>query len=122
MDQTARCRSSAWAPSLALSSLYLDCREGDVRAFWLVIFLGQVVGAADSFDALSSGGGHMSVSTGFVLLDTDYRTFSCDMNTIHGLYQLHRCFPAVRATFADVDHVVVADDAELTAAAGGGGV
>ena len=41
------------------------------------------------------------------------------MNTTHGL---RRCFAAVRAAFADVDHVVVADDAELTAAAGGGGV
>ena len=36
-------------------------------AFWLVILLGQVVGAADSFDTPSSGGGHMSVA---VDLDT----------------------------------------------------
>ena len=51
-------------------ALYLGCREGDVGAFWLVILLGQVVGAADFFDVLSSGGGHMSVAAGFVLLDT----------------------------------------------------
>ena len=51
-------------------ALYLDCREGDVGAFWLVILHGQIVGAADSFDTLSSGGGHMSVAAGFVLLDT----------------------------------------------------
>ena len=38
--------------------------------FWLVIPLGQVVGAANVFDALSSGGGQMSVAAGFVLLDT----------------------------------------------------
>ena len=37
--------------------------------FWLIP-LGQVVGAADFFDALSSGSGHMSVAAGFVLLDT----------------------------------------------------
>ena len=36
----------------------------------LAILLGQVVGAANSFDALSSDGGHMSVSADFVLLDT----------------------------------------------------
>ena len=51
-------------------ALYLNCREGDVGAFSLVILLGQVLGAADSFDALSLGGGHMSVAAGFVLLDT----------------------------------------------------
>ena len=38
------------------------------------------------------------------------------MNNIHGLRRLHRCFAAVRAAFADVDYVVVADDAELAAA------
>ena len=41
-----------------------------MRAFCLIILLGQVVGAADSLDTLSSGGGHMSVAAGFVLLDT----------------------------------------------------
>ena len=51
-------------------SLYLGCCEEEVGAFCLVILLGQVVGAADSLDALSSGGGHMSVAAGFVLLDT----------------------------------------------------
>ena len=51
-------------------TLYLRCREGYVGAFWLVILLGQVVGAANSFDALSSGGDHMVVIVGFVLLDT----------------------------------------------------
>ena len=35
-----------------------------------VILLGQIVGAADSFDGLNSGGGHMSVAAGFVPLDT----------------------------------------------------
>ena len=44
------------------------------------------------------------------------------MNTAHGLRRLHRCFSAVRAAFADVDHVVVADDAELAAAAAAAGV
>ena len=38
------------------------------------------------------------------------------MNTTHGLRRLHCCFAAVRAAFADIDHVVVADDAELAAA------
>ena len=38
--------------------------------FWLVILLGRVVGATNSFGALSSGGGHMSVAAGFVLFDT----------------------------------------------------
>ena len=70
MDQTARSRSSALATLLALSCVYFGCREKDVGPFWLVILLGQVAGATDSFDALSSGGGHMSVATGFVLLDT----------------------------------------------------
>ena len=51
-------------------ALYLGCHEGDVGTFWLVMLLGQVVGAADSFDALSSVGGPISVATGFVLLDT----------------------------------------------------
>ena len=50
--------------------MYLGCREGDVGAFWRVILLGKILGAADSFGALSLGGGHMSVATGFVLLDT----------------------------------------------------
>ena len=50
--------------------LYLGFREGDVGASWPVILLGQVVGAADFFDALSSGGSHMSVAADFVLLDT----------------------------------------------------
>ena len=50
-------------------ALYLGFREGDVGAFWLVIFLGQVVGIADSVDALTSNGGHVSVAAGFVLLD-----------------------------------------------------
>ena len=49
---------------------YLGCREGDVGAFWLIILLGQAVDAADSFEALSSGGGYMSIAAGFVLLDT----------------------------------------------------
>ena len=44
------------------------------------------------------------------------------MNTTHGLRRLHRCFSAVHAVFADVDHVIVADDAELAAAAAAGGV
>ena len=39
------------------------------------------------------------------------------MNTTHGLGRLHRCFIAIRADFADIDHVVVADNAELAAAA-----
>ena len=39
-------------------------------ALWLFILLIQVVGAADSFDALGSSGGYMSVCAGFVLLDT----------------------------------------------------
>ena len=51
-----------------------------------------------------------------------YGTLSCDMNTTHGLRRLHRCFAAVRATFADVDHVIVADDAELAAATAASGV
>ena len=50
--------------------MYLGCHEGDVRPFWLVILLGQVVGAADSLDSPSSSGGHMSVAVGFVLLGT----------------------------------------------------
>ena len=44
------------------------------------------------------------------------------MNTTHGLRRLHRYFSVVRATFADVDHVVIADDAELSAAAAAAGV
>ena len=39
------------------------------------------------------------------------------MNTAHGLRRLYRCFTAVRAACVDVDHVVVADEAELSAAA-----
>ena len=54
---------------LCLAS-YIGCREGDVGEFWIVILLKQVVGVADSFDALSSGGGHMSVFAGFLLLGT----------------------------------------------------
>ena len=50
--------------------LYLGCREGDVGAFWLVILLGQVVGASDSLGPPSLGGGYMSVAAGFVLLHT----------------------------------------------------
>ena len=50
--------------------LYLGCREGDVGTLWLVILLGQVVGAEDSFGALSLGCGHMGVVAGIVLLDT----------------------------------------------------
>ena len=38
--------------------------------FWLVVLLGKIVVAADSFDALSSGGRHMSNAADFVLLDT----------------------------------------------------
>ena len=34
------------------------------------------------------------------------------MNATHGLRHLHRCFAAVCAAFADVDHVVVVDDAD----------
>ena len=102
-------------------ALYLGCREGDVGAFWLVILLAQVVGAADSFDALSLSSGHMSVDAGFMLLDTAVGVVMecclCEMNTTHGLRRLHRCFAAVHAAFAVVDHVVVADDAELAAAA-----
>ena len=44
------------------------------------------------------------------------------MNTTHGLRRLRRCFAAVRVTFADVDRVVVADDAEVATAAAAGGV
>ena len=44
------------------------------------------------------------------------------MNTTHDLRRLHRCLAAVRAAFADIDHVVVADDAELAAAAAATGV
>ena len=44
------------------------------------------------------------------------------MNNTHGLRRLHRCFAAVRAAFANVDHVVVAGDAELAAAAAAAGV
>ena len=44
------------------------------------------------------------------------------MNTTHGLRRLHRCFAAVRAAFADVDNFVVANDAELAAAAAAAGV
>ena len=44
------------------------------------------------------------------------------MNTTHGLRRLQRYFAAARAAFADADHVVVADDAELVAAAAAGGV
>ena len=44
------------------------------------------------------------------------------MNTTHGLRHLHRCFDAVRAAFTDVDHVVIADNAELAAAAAAAGV
>ena len=51
-------------------ALYLGCREGDVKAYWLVVFLGQVVGVADFFDALSLTRGHMRVAFRFVLLDT----------------------------------------------------
>ena len=39
----------------------------------LVILLGHVVGAGDSFDALSSGGDHISVAVGVSLLDTAVR-------------------------------------------------
>ena len=39
------------------------------------------------------------------------------MITTHGLCCVHRCFAAVCVAFADVDHVVVTDDAELAAAA-----
>ena len=39
------------------------------------------------------------------------------MNTTHGLHRLHRGFTAVRAAFADADHVVVADDAKLASPA-----
>ena len=44
------------------------------------------------------------------------------MNSTHGLRHFHRCYAAVRAAFADVDHVFVAEDAELTAAAAATGV
>ena len=50
--------------------LYLGCHEGDVGAFWLVILLGQVVGASDSFGPPSLGGGYISVAADFVLLHT----------------------------------------------------
>ena len=46
-----------------------------------------------------------------------YGTSSCDMNTKHGFRRLNRRFAAVRTPFADVDHAVVADDAELATAA-----
>ena len=39
------------------------------------------------------------------------------MNTTHGLRRPHCFFAAVRAAFANVDDVAVADDAELAAAA-----
>ena len=51
-------------------ALCLGCHDGDVGAFWFVILFRQVVGAADAFDVLSSGGGHTSVAVGSVLLDT----------------------------------------------------
>ena len=44
------------------------------------------------------------------------------MKTTHGLRRLHRYVAAVRVAFAVVDHVVVADDVELAAAAAAGGV
>ena len=44
------------------------------------------------------------------------------MNTTHSLLRLHRWFAAICAAFADVDHVVVADDAELAAATAAAGV
>ena len=44
------------------------------------------------------------------------------MNTTHDLHRLQRCFAAIRAAFADVDHVLVADDAELAVAAAAAGV
>ena len=43
------------------------------------------------------------------------------MNTKDGFRRLHRCFAAVRVAFADVDHVVVADDVELAAVAAAAG-
>ena len=39
------------------------------------------------------------------------------MKSIHGPRRLHRCFAAVRAAFADDDHVFVADGVELAASA-----
>ena len=44
------------------------------------------------------------------------------MNTTRGLRRLRRCFAAVHAAFADVDHVGVADNAELASAAAAAGV
>ena len=44
------------------------------------------------------------------------------MNTTHGLRRLHRCSAAVRAAFADVDHILVADDAKLAVAAAAAGI
>ena len=38
------------------------------------------------------------------------------MNTTHGFRRLHRCFAAARVAFTDVDHVILADDAEVAAA------
>ena len=44
------------------------------------------------------------------------------MNTTHGLRHLLHCSAAARAAVADVGHVVVADDTELTAADAAGDV
>ena len=90
--------------------LYFGCGEGNLGAFWFVILLERPHERCHRLRAV----GHRSRRR--------YETLSCDMNTTHGLRCLQCYFAAVRAAFADVDHVVVVDHAELAAAAAAGGV